>query len=84
MIAFRFENIEIRKDGVEISDNLLNIADKEESRRLCRYAEQLSASIISITNNIAEGSGSFSNKEFASFLIILRRLLFESVNILQI
>jgi len=39
---------------------------------------------MSITNNIAEGSGSFSDKEFAQFLNISRRSIFECVNILVI
>mgnify|MGYP006284987293 CR=1 FL=1 len=39
---------------------------------------------MSITNNIAEGSASFSNKEFAQFLNISRRSLFECFNILVI
>jgi len=39
---------------------------------------------MSISNNIAEGSGSFSDKEFANFLNIARRSDFECVNILHI
>ncbi len=39
---------------------------------------------MSITNNIAEGSASFSDKEFAQFLNISRRSLFECYNILVI
>jgi four helix bundle protein len=39
---------------------------------------------MSISNNIAEGSGSFSNKEFASYLNISRRSVFECANILYI
>jgi four helix bundle protein len=39
---------------------------------------------MSISNNIAEGSGSFSDKELSSFLNIARRSLFECMNILHI
>jgi len=39
---------------------------------------------MSISNNIAEGSGSFSDKEFANFLNISRRSIFECANILYI
>lgn len=39
---------------------------------------------MSITNNIAEGSASPFNKEFAQFLNISRRSAFECVNILII
>lgn len=37
---------------------------------------------MSITNNIAEGSGSFSDKEFSNFLNMARRSIFECANIL--
>jgi four helix bundle protein len=39
---------------------------------------------MSISNNIAEGSGSFSDKDFANFLNISRRSVFECANILHI
>lgn len=39
---------------------------------------------MSLSNNIVEGSGSFSDREFASFLNIARRSVFECVNILHI
>lgn len=49
-----------------------------------RFAEQLRSAVLSITNNIAEGSGSSSNKEFAHFVNIARRSTFEVVNMLLI
>lgn len=39
---------------------------------------------MSITNNIAEGSCSFSDKDFAHFLNVSRRSIFECANILAI
>ena len=39
---------------------------------------------MSISNNIAEGSGSYSDKDFANFLNIARRSVFECANILYI
>jgi four helix bundle protein len=81
---FRFENLEIWKDGILITKSLLEIANEIEKRKLYRFAEQLRAAAMSITNNIAEGSGSFSDKEFAQFLNISRRSIFECVNILII
>ena len=39
---------------------------------------------MSISNNIAEGSGSTSKKEFSYFLNIARRSIFENANILLI
>jgi four helix bundle protein len=55
-----------------------------EQRKQVRWAEQLRAAALSITNNIAEGSGSFSKAEFAQFLNFSRRSAFETANILML
>lgn len=70
------------EEGIEVSDFLFDFADRAELKKFFRFAEQLRASTMSITNSMAEGSGSFSDREFASFLNISRRSLFECVNIL--
>lgn len=82
--VFRFEDFEIWKDGIQVSKQLLKVANDLEEKKYYRFAEQLRAATMSITNNIAEGSGSFSDKEFAQFLNISRRSIFECVNILII
>ncbi len=84
MSKFRFEDLEIWKLGKEIDDELFDLADLLESKKKFRFAEQLNSAAMSITNNIAEGSGSFSDKDFANFLIISRRSVFECANILAI
>lgn len=83
MDSFRFENMEIWKDSISISDMLFDFADKAEDKKCYRFAEQLRAAAMSISNNIAEGSGSFSDRDFASFLNISRRSVFECANILS-
>jgi four helix bundle protein len=84
MDDFRFVKLEIWKDAIELSDPMFDIADKADEKRFYKFAEQLRSSTMSISNNIAEGSGSFSDKEFASFLNISRRSVFECANILYI
>ena len=81
---FRFMDLEIWRDSVEIAGQLFDMADKLESRRLYRFAEQLRASGLSMSNNIAEGSGSSSKREFINFLNIARRSTFENANILLV
>lgn len=83
-VVFRFEDLEIWKDGIQVTKSLLVISNELEERKLFKFAEQLRAAAMSITNNIAEGSGSFSHKEFSQFLNISRRSIFECVNILVI
>ena len=84
MEDFRFEQLDIWKESIIISDVLFDYADKAEEKKFFRFAEQLRAAAMSISNNIAEGSGSFSDKEFASFLNISRRSIFECANIIHI
>ena len=84
MDDFRFEQLDIWKDSIAISDILFDYAEKADAKKFFKFTEQLRAAGMSISNNIAEGSGSFSNKEFASFLNIARRSDFECVNILHI
>jgi len=84
MDHFRFENLDIWKDAIQISDILFDYADKAEERRLYKFAEQMRSAGMSISNNIAEGSGSYSDREFSSFLNISRRSVFECANILHL
>ena len=82
MAKFRFQDLEIWQMAIEIADELFDIADGLEQRKLYRFAEQLRGAGMSMSNNIAEGSGSNSTKEFSQFLNIARRSTFENANIL--
>jgi four helix bundle protein len=84
MNQFRFQDLEIWKMAIEIADRLFDVADELEAKRLFKFAEQLRAAALSISNNIAEGAGPFSKKEFSNFLNMGRRSAFECANILII
>jgi four helix bundle protein len=62
MEDFRFEQLDIWKESIEISDVLFVYADFADKMKLFKFAEQLRAATMSISNNIAEGSGSFLTK----------------------
>lgn len=83
-MKFRFQDLQIWQFAIEISDDLLDIADLLEEKRLYRFAEQLRAATMSMSNNIAEGSGSTSKSDFINFLKFARRSTFENANILII
>ncbi|MGK7390685.1 MAG: four helix bundle protein [Candidatus Cyclobacteriaceae bacterium M2_1C_046] len=83
-VTFRFMDLHIWQRAIELSDQLFDIADELEQEKLYRFAEQLRGAVLSISNNISEGSGSDSNKDFAKFLNYSRRSLFEVVNIVII
>lgn len=82
MVEFRFEDLKIWQLAIEIADELFNLADSLEQKRLFRFAEQLRGAGMSMSNNIAEGSGSSSKKEFMQFLNMARRSTFENANML--
>lgn len=82
MAKFRFQDLIIWQLSIEIADELFDIADLLEERHLYRFAEQLRGAGMSMSNNISEGSGSSSKKEFKQFLNIARRSTFENANIL--
>ncbi len=84
MIKFRFQDLEIWQDAIELADSLLDFSDFLESRKLYRFADQLRGAVLSISNNIAEGSGSSSKKDFSNFLNIAKRSTFEIANMLII
>ena len=79
---FRFEKLDVWQKSIELSDKLFGIADRTDMKHCYRFSEQLRAAAMSITNNIAEGSASNSDKDFTQFLNIARRSVFECVNIL--
>ena len=79
---FRFQDLEIWQRAAGFSPKFFRLADKLDHRRLYRFAEQLRGAVLSITNNIAEGSGRLSSNDFANFLNTARRSTFGVVNIL--
>jgi len=80
--SFRFENLEVWKRAIDIGRRLFGIANELEGKRLYRFAEQLRGAGLSMSNNIAEGSGSHSKREFVQFLNIARRSTFENANMI--
>ena len=81
---FRFEDLEIWQLARVLAVKFHKVADELDKRRLYRYAEQLRAAGLSLTNNIAEGSGSIHTQEFKQYLNIARRSLFEDSSMLLV
>lgn len=81
MVKFRFQDLEIWTMAIEIADELFDIADDLEHKKLFRFAVQLRGSGMSMSNNIAEGSGSSSKKVFHRYLDIAKSSTFENANI---
>jgi four helix bundle protein len=81
---FRFETLDIWKRSIVLTDKIFDIAELIDQKHYFKYADQIRASALSITNNIAEGSGSTSIRDFKLFLNYSRRSVFETVNMLII
>ncbi|MBI3881573.1 MAG: four helix bundle protein [Verrucomicrobia bacterium] len=81
---FRFEDLEIWQLGRELAATLHQLAEKLEGRKFFRYAEQVRGAALSVTNNIAEGSGSLHAAEFKQFLNYARRSVFENASMLLV
>ena len=81
---WRFEDLDIWDKAADLAVRFHRIAERLDRRRLYRYAEQLRAAGLSISNNIAEGSGSVHKQEFIQFLNITRRSLFEDASMLLV
>jgi len=60
------------------------LAGELDERKKYRFAEQPRSAGLSISNNIAEGSGSNTNKDFVKFLFIARKSAFECASMLMI
>jgi four helix bundle protein len=82
MVKFRFQDLKIWQLAIHIANELFDVADGLEKKKLYRFAERIRGAAMSISNNIAEGSGSSSQKEFIQFLNMARRSSFENANIL--
>ncbi len=82
MAKFRFQDLKVWQLAIEIADELFDFADDLEQKKLYRFADQLRGAGMSMSNNIAEGSGSSSKKDFKQYLNMARRSTFENANIL--
>jgi four helix bundle protein len=83
-MAFRFENLEIWKLAIEYGGMIHKIVKKFPKSELFVLRSDLDRAGVSISSNIAEGSGSESNQEFKRFLRISIKSSFESVSQLHI
>ena len=79
---FRFETLEIWKLAVAYGKRLYKIAEKFPKTETFALADQLKRAAVSVSNNIAEGSGG-TDKDFCNFLNISVKSVLETVNILH-
>lgn len=69
-MAFRFESLEIWKLAIKYGDRIYCVADDLPQKELFGLGSQFRRAAVSISNNIAEGSGANTTKGFKNFLDI--------------
>jgi four helix bundle protein len=83
-MEFRFEKLDLWNDSLRITESLFELSKILKEKKYYVIADQLGRAALSITNNIAEGSGSASSRDFANFLNMSKRSVYECVNLLHV
>ena len=77
-----FEDLDAWKLARELTNEIYGFCRRDPLCRDFGLADQIRRAAVSVMNNIAEGFGSVSDADFASFLNFARRSVFEVVNML--
>ena len=84
-IKFGFKDLLVWQKSMDYVDHVLNVTeDLAKTKRHFRLIEQLESCSSSVPQNIAEGKGRRSDKEYIQFLYISRSSLYESITLLNI
>ncbi|EAZ82518.1 four helix bundle protein [Algoriphagus machipongonensis] len=82
---FAFKELKVWQMSIDFADIILDLVENlNSSFKHYRLVEQIEASSVSISSNIAEGKGRESKKEYIRFLYIARGSLYESISILTL
>ena len=78
---FRFEQLKVWQKAVELYDVVDGLADRFPPKVRYWLADQFRRAALSVSSNIAEGSGRETPKEFRHFLSIAKGSAFETVSL---
>jgi four helix bundle protein len=83
--SFQFKELTVWQRSVEFANTVIDLSENlDTNAKHYRLIEQLESAVASISQNIAEGKGRKSKKEFAHFLYISRGSLYEVITLLNI
>jgi len=79
-----FEEFEVHKKGIQLTKIIFKIINSPSLEKEFGFKDQIKRAVISITNNIAEGSEYNNNKQFIRYLKIAKGSTAEVSNMLII
>ena len=83
--SFQFKELTVWQRSVDFANVVIELSENlDTNAKHYRLIEQLESAVASISQNIAEGKGRKSKKEFAQFLYISRGSLYEVITLLNI
>jgi len=84
-MRFACEDLEVWNKAVDFAVDVIDTVDNiSTDRKHYRLLEQIEGSSTSVSMNIAEGKGRFSNKEFVQYCYIAGGSLYETMTLLEI
>ncbi len=82
---FNFKDLVVWQKSMDFADQVIQYTENlGTDRNHFRLIEQLESSCSSVAQNIAEGKGRNTDKEFRQFLYFSRASLYESVTLLNL
>ena len=81
-IMFDFEKLQVYSKAKSFNAGIRHFLKEVKTDRECK--DQLRRAAFSIVNNLAEGSGRFTNPDRRNFYVISRSSLFECIAILDV
>ena len=84
-VHFNFKDLIVWQKAIEFADKVIQMTEGlNTDRKHFRLVEQIESSAASIAQNISEGKGRFSKKEFVHYLYISRGSLYETITLLNL
>ncbi len=81
---FRFEKLEVWHKAIDLADRIYEVTRQFPPDERFGLTSQMRRASVSISSNIAEGSGRSTNKEFVRFIEIAYGSVLEVVSQLEI
>jgi len=83
-MKFSFEELDVWKIAIDFTEKVYTATRKFPREEMYGITNQLRRASVSISLNIAEGKGRYSNKEFKQFLFLARGSLYETITLLKL